>query len=319
MVCYRPIHGYMSRSPNRNGKYYFTTRLKEGDNSNKMAIPCGQCIGCKIQKAKSWTGRIVHEASLYDDNCFVTLTFASDFIDRFGSLYKRPFQLFMKKLRKDFPDRRIRYYMAGEYGSRLRRPHYHLCLFNLDFPDKEFFRKSKGNIFYTSKILSSLWTCGFHDISEVNSTSAAYVAGYVTKKINVPNENHIDYEKYKNHYRRVDFETGEVKYVMPEFNLMSRARGIGYDWIRKNYKDVYPDDLVFVNNKKLAGLKLKPSKFYDSIYDEITNELYEVKERRKQKLLEKKDLYSEINLRAKEEFALRRFNKSLKLRVLENG
>ena len=77
--------------------------------------------------------RCLHEASLYDNNCFITLTFNDEYV--MPSLDKSIFQKFMKRLRRMFPDARIRYFMCGEYGDKLSRPHYHACLFGFDFPD----------------------------------------------------------------------------------------------------------------------------------------------------------------------------------------
>ena len=66
----------------------------------------------------------MHEASLWRDNCFVTLTYGRDQLPAFGSLDHRDFQLFMKRVRK-YSETPVRFYMSGEYGPQNSRPHYH--------------------------------------------------------------------------------------------------------------------------------------------------------------------------------------------------
>ena len=106
-----------------------------------IKLPCGQCIGCRIDRTKQWAIRCIHESKLHNKNCFITLTFNDEHLDSAGSLQKRDFQLFMKRLRKRFPNDNIRYYHCGEYGEQLNRPHHHACLFNFDFPDKKLLTK----------------------------------------------------------------------------------------------------------------------------------------------------------------------------------
>ncbi|WP_217268498.1 rolling circle replication-associated protein, partial [Lactobacillus helveticus] len=75
-----------------------------------------------------------------------------------------------------------RFYMAGEYGESFDRPHFHACLFGLDFSDKKFYKTTKtGSILYTSKILEELWPFGYSTVGDVSFESAAYVARYIMK------------------------------------------------------------------------------------------------------------------------------------------
>ena len=36
----------------------------------KLTLPCGNCIGCRLERSRQWAVRCMHEASLYEDNCF---------------------------------------------------------------------------------------------------------------------------------------------------------------------------------------------------------------------------------------------------------
>jgi len=116
--------------------------------------------------------------------------------------------------------------MAGEYGDVTARPHFHACIFGLDFPDKKVYKKTRGgHNLYTSDTLEKIWGKGFCPIGEVNFETAAYVARYVMKKITG--------QQQKKHYEQVDQDTGEITSRQPEFNHMSLKPGIGKGWLEK--------------------------------------------------------------------------------------
>lgn len=204
----------------------------------------------------------MHEASLYEHNCFITLTYAPEHLPEDKSLRYEDFQLFMKRFRKRFKGLQpvdgkypIRFYMAGEYGEQFRRPHFHACIFNFDFADKKYLKKTPGGSrIFTSAALSELWPFGYASIGSVTFESAAYVARYIMKKVNVSSAtpHHL-----RNHYEEID-EDGVINELVPEFNKMSLKPGIGQGWYDKFKDEVYPDDFVVVN-----GRKCKPPRFYD--------------------------------------------------------
>ena len=109
MSCYHPLKGF--RTPS--GVVF--SELGRHDILGDIEIPCGQCIGCRMRRASDWTIRVMHEASLHSENCFVTLTYGRDKLPPDGSLEHRDFQLFMKRLRFH-AKRPVRFYMCGEYG-----------------------------------------------------------------------------------------------------------------------------------------------------------------------------------------------------------
>lgn len=164
---------------------------------NVRLLPCGQCIGCRLERAQAWATRCVNHAQLFRNNAFITLTYSPEKLTS-PSLTHRDYQLFMKRLRetasrasnkiqsaRDLDQKiQISYYMAGEYGTRNRRPHFHACLFNCDFTDKKYWRTTaaKSQI-YTSNTLDELWGKGFTSIGDVNHESAGYIARYIIAKI----------------------------------------------------------------------------------------------------------------------------------------
>lgn len=116
MPCYHPIEGWKSRVPTANGKFGITFK-RELSNGQVMTVSCGSCIGCRLERSRQWALRCVHEASLHTENCFITLTYSPQFLPDGQTLVKSDFQKFMKRLRKRFPERRIRDYTLVHIGQ----------------------------------------------------------------------------------------------------------------------------------------------------------------------------------------------------------
>ena len=271
--------------------------------------PCGNCIGCRLEYSRQWALRCYHEAFLNDDNSFLTLTYNNENLPDDKSLSKAELSGFIKRLRKKIEPIKIRYFGCGEYGSQsTKRPHYHLCLFGYDFPDKEIIRhgsftlsnsgktrRGKDNNLYTSKMLQKAWKKGFVTIGEVNFKTAAYVARYVTKKINGPKE--------QDHYQ------GKT----PEFALMSRMPGIGKPFFEKYMNDIYPKGFITVD-----GIKQKPPIYYDNLYKSRFPEKYEELKKKRIKFQDKKEkIHGSIRGYQLEQHR-KRITKTLE-RTFENG
>jgi hypothetical protein len=197
--------------------------------------------------------RCLHEASLHEDNAFITLTYSDSNLPRGGSLDYSDFQKFMKRLRKR-TRANVRFYVGGEYGEEQMRPHFHACLFGYDFPDKLYYKKTgSGEKIYTSNLLESLWPLGLSSVGSVTFESAAYIARYCVQKVTG--------DLAKDHYR-VTTDDGEIIDRLPEFNHMSLKPAIGKRWLEKFQSDVFPRDYVVIN-----GVKTKPPKYYDRLFE----------------------------------------------------
>lgn len=235
----------------------------------KRPWPCGQCTGCRLQRAKDWATRCMHEAQLHEHNCGIRLSYNDENLPPNASLRKRDYTLFMKRLRNHFArlkqksiaarsdyQKPIRFYMGGEYGDITNRPHYHAALFNLDFDDKKYYKKSAtGNNLYISETLEKLWGHGHATINALTWEYAGYIARYIMKK---------QTGKYATKYQTTDPETGEIIILTPEYNNMSRRPGIGYSWFLKYTSDIYPQGDVIVN-----GHPQKAPRYYDKQYKKI--------------------------------------------------
>lgn len=266
MACFHPLDAYRRIfKDGTKGKPVFKLPRPPFED---LQLPCGQCIGCRLEYSRQWAMRCVHEASLYEDNCFITLTYDNEHLPETGSLVKADFQKFMKRLRKMFPSQTIRYYQCGEYGEQFGRPHYHACLFNFDFPDKVFFKDAGGYPLFISSILEKLWPFGFSTIGAVTFETAAYTARYIMKKITG--------DEAKDHYERIDLTTGEVIDLQPEYTTMSRRPGIAHDWYDQFKDDVFPDDTVI-----MRGREMSPPRYYEKILEiEDPEEYKRIKEKR---------------------------------------
>ncbi len=248
MPCYHPMPAVRMTD----GSVKFVSRNKRGVEGT-LELPCGQCVGCRLERSRQWAMRCLHESSLHDRNSFITLTYDEDNLPEGGTLVYEHFQKFLKRLRKrcGVP---VRFYVGGEYGALYKRPHYHACIFGFDFPDRVYYKKtSSGEKIYTSKFLESLWPYGLCSVGDVTFESAAYIARYCVQKVTG--------DLADDHYRVVT-EDGVVVDRTPEFNHMSLKPGIGAKWLEKFKTDVYPRDYVVVR-----GVKTKPPKYYDRIFE----------------------------------------------------
>lgn len=300
MACFHPITAWYSKFKNPSGKrsLVFNPKFAE-QRDDPIDIACGQCVGCRLERSRQWAIRCVHEASLYESNCFITLTFSPDALqqrENEWSLDVRDYQLFMKRLRKKYGSK-IRFFHCGEYGEKHKRPHYHACLFNFDFPDKKLWRTVNGNNLYISESLCDLWPYGFSTIGDVTFESAAYVSRYIMKKVTG--------SAADEHYHWVDEETGETKPLKPEYTTMSRRPGIGKGWFDKYESDVFPDDFVVINGKKM-----RPPKYYDSLLEQTRPfEFDYIKDQRKIKALDFQDNNTHDRLEVREKVQLARLEK----------
>lgn len=256
-VCYSPIVAFKAAD----GNIIFNN--SEGLGIHELKLPCGQCIGCRLNHAESWAVRMVHEAQNHGENSFLTLTYSDEHLPKNGSLNYDDVTKFIKKLRKALKNTlyhgRIKYYRVGEYGENLSRPHYHVILFGFDFSyrirykgtenEKKLWRTKNDHHYFVSSFLTDLWGLGNAEIGDVNYNTCMYVAKYVTKKVNG--------KRASEHYSRPDSD-GEIHQLEPEKSSMSRRRAIGREWIEKYWSDVYPEDVAVHDGKKL-----KTPKYYD--------------------------------------------------------
>jgi len=233
MPCRSPLTAYRDAC----GKITFSKGEVAGYGSGSYStLRCGMCRDCRLHKAREWAIRCYHESTMCERSCFITLTYQADP----GSISKRDLQLFFKRLRKAIR-KRISYFACGEYGEKLGRPHYHVCLFGYDFPLKYPWNKSpKGYTQFRDELLERLWPHGFATIGQLTMESAGYAARYSMKKITG--------DESTDHYKRL-FEGKEIN-VQPEFQLSSTRPAIGHRWISEYWPEVAKGGSVIYQGKE---------------------------------------------------------------------
>lgn len=271
MTCYKPLSAFDTGLKTDTGKTRIVIRpcrtLKTTFHGsvlhNPILVPCGKCIGCKLDRAKEWSLRIMLEASLYDDslNHFVTLTYDDEHNP--VTLVKKHVQDFMKRLRSRFSDRKIRFFLCGEYGGSTARPHYHLVLMNCPLDDLEPFYKVHFNGLYTSKLINECWhNKGMVTIGSLTVKSAGYTARYCLKKTGESRDDKVRMLKHG---------------LVPEFTLMSRNPGIGAYAFKKEW---------FLNQEIfMSGQKFKIPRFYNQMLERMEYDLSGLKDFAREKFL----------------------------------
>ena len=197
MPCFHPIPAWRTAG----GEVRLNREMRD---SEPLALPCGQCLGCRTSNARTWALRCHLELQDHRDASFITLTYDDKYLP--PTLVKDHLSDFIRALRKKTkrvdPTRAIRFFASGEYGEQNERPHYHAILFGLDNPE----------------LVHDTWRKGHTHSGAVTPKSISYVAGYTSKKIGFRKEAATE---------RVDPETGECYHWQPPFILMSRRPGIG--------------------------------------------------------------------------------------------
>lgn len=305
--CYKPIvraedHWNWTKAKDGHlyhpAKVFSTDRLEEYQNKAEFGrytydlVPCGQCIGCRLENSRMWANRGYLESLSSQHNYFVTLTYDDEWltipeefttdegltfteIDELGwkgTLVPNEFKQFMNTLRKiferDYNFTGIRFMGCGEYGEQGRRPHYHFILFNCPFPAETFYNPRvnwEKNVYWQNTILERAWTKGISNITDANWNNIAYVARYVTKKMKGQGSE----EFYACQ--------GEIK----EFFRTSRDPGIGRDYYEAHKNEIYKNDKILIRNNK-GNHWVTPPKYFDNLYEKECPELFEkVKKKRK--------------------------------------
>lgn len=300
MPCYHPNQALRMRD----GSVKVISKKRVIDFVDKLdkdlfKVPCTQCIGCRLSYSKEKAIRCVLEAETHSENCFITLTYNDKYLPLAvpgkldsGTLFYRHLELFWKRLRKKFsnftntsrrgpiqvgfylengelcPPRYIRYFAVGEYGDQGHRPHYHAILFNVDFPDKEFYTKRGDHVLYTSKILHDLWvdehtgeSLGYSSVGSCSYKAAGYCARYSLKKVKGTD--------IYSRYIYADHEGEIIAPLTPERAFFPNKPGLAHGWFLANKSDVFPKDSFHKD-----GIEFKPPRYFDKLFEKDDPDLF---------------------------------------------
>lgn len=257
-------------------EHKMTFNKETGELDEYFFVPCGKCIGCRLEHSRQWANRCVLESLDYpkDQLWWLTLTYNEDNVPRnedgAGTLVKPDLQLFIKRLRRHFDYnygvQNIRFFACGEYGTKNWRPHFHVCLFGLPLLDAEIVGKNfRGDKFYNSETINKLWTNGYSYIGELNWQTAAYTARYCLKKWN--NNTKETYEKLN---------------ITPEYTVMSRRPGIAGGYYEKYMPEIYEYDSIILPAQGGKPMDIRPPKYFDKKFAvDDPEKLIAIKEKRK--------------------------------------
>lgn len=224
MPCFHPV--YAVRTATGGVRIGYDGR----DATQRLDLPCGNCVGCRRRKALELSVRAQLDYQLWPCGRMLTLTYEDDALPADGGLRRRDFTLFAKRLRRSIEGvaecswkpglKPLRILACGEYGSQTKRPHYHAIVSNLRLPDEV----RVGKRGFESETLRRLWGMGHVRLDEVTPASISYVSGYVRKKLGTR-------RKGVRYYERVDESTGELAQLEPEFVQSPLRPGLGLPWL----------------------------------------------------------------------------------------
>jgi len=258
----------------------FSVETKKGF----IPVPCGKCYDCLARRISGWSYRLVKEAEVSSSAFFITLSYDNENVpitkNKFMTVKKTDVQKFFKRLRK-LNTEKIKYYCAAEYGTKGKRPHYHIIMFNVDI-----------------ETVDRAWTLGRVHSGSVTEASVGYTLKYISKKQQIPTHARDDRE--------------------PEFSLMSKRMGANY--VTPQMVKFHKADLknrMFITIKD--GKKIAMPRYYkDRIYTQLERQKIakhminrELKEYQNMDLStrekkDKKDLLIRIN-------KARKFNQDMRL------
>lgn len=250
-------------------------RLKVENKPNPYNdVPCGKCYNCLQRKRAEWSLRLQNELQYSSSAFFITLTYSDEYrLDKLNdynnheteeyvkdvcSVHKTHLQNWIKRFRKLNPNG-VRYYAVGEYGTKSKRPHYHVLLFNC-----------KPELLEAN--LQKSWTFGGTHVGNITDASIHYVTGYVINKYIAPND------------------------LNPEFALMSRNPGIGSKKLEKIAEQMTNNIQPYIVSK--GGYKFPIPRFYrDKIFsDEAIEKIKTIAQGFDEKTIkEKRREYSQHN------------------------
>lgn len=264
-----------------------------------QVIPCGKCLGCRMEYSRQWANRMLMEKEYHDTCYFVTVTYddchlrpVSFVSENTGevvtnyTLSKRDSQLFLKRLRAQCPNDAIRFFMCGEYGDRTWRPHMHYILFGLHLPDLQSVITSDPYPHFHSDILQRAWSERIVSSDSKGSDTPLDDDSKKRKKKKSKSEKKVTYIPIG----LIDIQDATwssmsyvARYIMKKqlgpsgrdfydrmhiqapFVLMSRRPGIGRQWY-EDHPGCFDFDFINVRTPE-GGKKFRPPKYFNDLFD----------------------------------------------------
>lgn len=263
MACFKPIEAWQSGEKHPiSGRRMPTLRSSEARKDlPRVGLPCGQCLGCRADRALDWKTRLTHESKLHADSSFLTFTYADEHRHADRSLHLEDLQKCIKRIRRRREGEKLRYFAVGEYGEHSFREHWHMLAFGLRIDDRRAVAGKPGE--FTSAFLDDVWGLGAVYGGSVTPESIGYCSGYMIEKRTGP--------LAEAHYAWTDPDTGEVHHRRPEFAVMSTNPAIGRGAFERWSSEFYDRDFV----AQRGGGKVAVPAYYDRLLTREDPELME--------------------------------------------
>lgn len=295
MACYHPVQAWRNTFSDFKLKKRAAPFFKKPSKislllgtTKPLPLPCGKCIGCRIDYSRQWAMRGTAELSMVETACFLTLTYNNENLPEGGTLMKDHYQDFIRALRRR--GYKFTYMMAGEYGDKKGRPHYHAIIYGQDFMKGATlapYKQSKQMPLYENAKLTEIWGKGNVIIAQATTASIQYVASYITKKKSGA--------EAKEHYGG----------RLPEFMQPSLKTPIGKRWLEKYWRDVFPSDQFIFN-----GVAVPPPKYFRKWYAKhFPQNALELSVKRETLMEQKAHEFTPERLAARKEVTLANFKK----------
>lgn len=240
------------------------------ENKCEIPCPCGKCPFCIKRRTSQWSWRLMQQEKISETAYFITFTYATECVPITDTgllnLRKQDVQLFFKRVRdahnkyyvkNNYPqwhkDRAtaISYYLAGEYGTKFARPHYHAIIFNslleLMLSNSDLIAIQNTDFDGQTEVHIKQWPHGYVTIGRVNEASVGYTLKYLEKP------------------KTAGWKKGDDR--QKEFSLMSK--GIGKSYITAETKKYHMQSLTDLyhitlrDGKKIAMPRYIKEKLYD--------------------------------------------------------
>lgn len=211
-----------------------------------MLRPCSRCDACLVRSREDWAFRLKQEWKVAGSAFFITLTYdwenlpIEEVIDPETGVVmyaacvdKSAMQGFLREYRRNFPPKDVRFYGISEYGKERLRPHYHLIMFHkgiYDFTEIE-------------RIVRKIWHSPEIAVGTLDEGAVVYCTTYCLTRKSIP------------------------PYLVPNFRLMSRKPGIGYNYIQSTKDWHLSGEKFYVVDQN--GFKQNLPRYYrDRIFSE---------------------------------------------------
>lgn len=261
--------------------------------TRELVLPCGHCVGCRLDNARMWSMRMMHEARYSKHTYFVTLTYADENLPPDADLRYSDLRDFFKRARHHYqgepaptsrrPNARqvtleapaFRYFACGEYGDRTLRPHYHFAAFDFKIDDLRPFKQTASGWYFISESLRQVWRHGHVIVAPLEWSSASYISRYVTKKMRGQDI------RIK---RLAANEDEEAEYYTVQRAFQSK--GLGLRWYEDNKQEVWDLDACLFRGQYLVKV---PRYYYKKLKECDPDWAQEVESARWHKYADKRE------------------------------